>query len=156
MTTKLNLPTHLAEYLIGKFATEGSPVVRLPEESDLYHFIYDLLRKRPENVSQDSGNIEIVLPSPRKSHGKFGKPVETYNYIGVRGERILSKKVAVMMKAEAHDLFDENKHLNGIDYIDSSYYFLGKYNIESISAEALLKDYQRWRAKVRRHRAKKA
>ena len=54
------------------------------------------------------------------------------------------------MRAELHDLFDENKHVYGIDYINSAWYFLRKYCIESLSVEALLKDYQRWRRKMRR------
>ena len=36
------------------------------------------------------------------------------------------------------------------DYINSAWYFLRKYCIESLSVEALLKDYQRWRRKMRR------
>ena len=61
-----------------------------------------------------------------------------------------SRKINTMMRAELHDLFDENKHVYGIDYINSAWYFLRKYCIESLSVEALLKDYQRWRRKMRR------
>ena len=55
-----------------------------------------------------------------------------------------------MMKVEAHEFFDENKHVKGIDYIESAYTFLFKYGIENLTPEALLKDYQRWRAKIGR------
>ncbi len=86
ITTKITIENYLAEYLIGKYGTPDSKVVRLPSDLDLYHF----------------------------------------------------------------DLFDENKHVYGIDYINSAWYFLRKYCIESLSVEALLKDYQRWRRKMRR------
>ena len=63
---------------------------------------------------------------------------------------MLIKAINTMLKAEAHEYFDENKHVKGIDYIESAYAFLLKYGIEHLTPEALLKDYQRWRAKIGR------
>lgn len=150
ITTKITIENYLAEYLIGKYGTPDSKVVRLPSDLDLYHFVYDLLQKRPAGCPVDSGNLELVLPERREAHLPGDKPLATYNYIGERGAKILSRKINTMMRAELHDLFDENKHVYGIDYINSAWYFLRKYCIESLSVEALLKDYQRWRRKMRR------
>lgn len=47
ITTKITIENYLAEYLIGKYGTPDSKVVRLPSDLDLYHFVYDLLQKRP-------------------------------------------------------------------------------------------------------------
>ena len=153
ITTKINIEKYLAEYIIGKYGTADSKAVRLPSDLDLYHFVYDLLQKRPSNCPVDSGNLEIVLPERSGSDVEFRKPTTVYNYIGQRGASILSRKINTMMRAELHDLFDENKHIYGIDYIDSAHYFLQKYCIESLSVDALLKDYQRWRRKMRRKSA---
>jgi len=60
-----------------------------------------------------------------------------------------------MMRAELHDLIDENKHKFGIDLIQSVHYFMKKYCIESITEEALQKDYQRWRDNIRRSSKKR-
>lgn len=152
MTTRISLPAHLAEYLYGKYGNSKDTAIRLPDECDLYHLIYDLLRKRPESAQVDRGNVELYLPSPRESHHLYGKPVETYNYISERGSAIIAKKVNVMMKRDVHDLIDENKHIYGIEYVNSVYFFLSKYGIESITPEALLKDYQRWKQKLRKPR----
>lgn len=149
MTTKINLPTHLSEYLKGKFGTSDN-IIRLPANSSLYHIVYELLQRRPVNHPIDQGNTEIHLPSPRASHLPNGKPVEYFNYISKRDTAVLIKAINTMLKAEAHEYFDENKHVKGIDYIESAYAFLLKYGIEHLTPEALLKDYQRWRAKIGR------
>lgn len=153
ITTKINIEAHLAEYIIGKYGTPEQKAVRLPSDLDLYVVVYDLLQKRPVDCQVDRGNLELVLPERREAHLPGGKPTNIYNYIGERGARIISSKVNTMMRAEIHDLFDENKHVYGIDYINSAYYFLRKYCIESITVDALLKDYQRWRRKLRRKTA---
>lgn len=61
-----------------------------------------------------------------------------------------------MMRAEMHTLLDENKHEYGIDYIESVHYFMRRYGIESISEDALLKDYQRWQQNLKRRSNKRA
>lgn len=45
---------------------------------------------------------------------------------------------------------DENKHLRGIQFKESVFVFMSRYGIESVSEDALLKNYQRWRDKLRR------
>lgn len=60
-----------------------------------------------------------------------------------------------MMRAELHDFIDENKHLFGIDQLQSVHCFMKKYCIDSLSEDALLKDYQRWRDRVRRSSLKR-
>ena len=81
---------------------------------------------------------------------KLGKTPETYNYLGIRSCRIISQKIETSFWAELHDLLDENKHLYGIQYIETVAYFMRKYGIQSISEDALLKNYYRWRDKVRK------
>ena len=132
MTTKINLPTHLSEYLKGKFGTSDN-IIRLPANSSLYHIVYELLQRRPVNHPIDQGNTEIHLPSPRASHLPNGKPVEYFNYISKRDTAVLIKAINTMLKAEAHEYFDENKHVKGIDYIESAYAFLLKYGIEHLT-----------------------
>ena len=102
--------------------------------------------------SRGSGNLELALPETRASHQEGGKPTAIYNYLSQRSAGIIEQKVNVMMRAELHDLMDENKHIYGIDYLNTAYYFLRKYSIEHLSPDALLKDYQRWKAKIRRQR----
>ena len=74
----------------------------------------------------------------------------TFNYLSGRAQKILGDKMRLMMWAELHDLMDENKHINGIQFKESVFMFMRKYAIDSITEDALLKNYQRWRDKQRR------
>jgi len=145
MTTKITVKEHLQEYMIGKFYDSEKIAIRLPDNLDLYHTIYDLLESRPINVVRDCGNLEIFLPERSN-----GKKTNKYNYLGLRSVRIIENKIENMFWAELHDLLDEQKHREGIEYINTVYLFLRKYSITSITDDALLKNYYRWRDTVRK------
>ena len=49
-----------------------------------------------------------------------------------------------------NETLDEAKHLRGIQFVESVYVFMKRYDLQSISEDALLKNYQRWRDKQRR------
>lgn len=150
ITTKIDIKPHLKEYIIGKFNHSADTPVVLPATTDLYHVIFDLTIKRPVNVPVDRGNLVVVLPCR-----EIGKRPEVYNYISDRGCTILERHIESMFWADLHQMLDENKHLEGIEYIHTAYYFLSKYSIESISPDALIKHYYRWREKIRRRKQKR-
>lgn len=145
MTVKTAVEPHVAEYIRGKFFDHEAKAVRFPPALDIYILIYDLLQKRPVACPVDTGNLEFVLPERR-----MGKDPITFNYLSGRAQKILADKMRLMMWAELHDLMDENKHINGIQFKESVFMFMRKYAIESITEDALLKNYQRWRDKQRR------
>ena len=145
MTVRVTVEPHVAEYIKGKFYDPDVDAVRFPPTMDIYILIYDLLQKRPISCPIDTGNLEFVLPDRR-----IGKDPMTYNYLSNRAQKILGDKMRLMMWAELHDLMDENKHINGIQFKESVFIFMRKYSIESITEDALLKNYQRWRDKQRR------
>ncbi len=154
-STKITIKPHLAEYAHGKYAEDLSkPPVRFPDNLDIYHKIHDLTEKRPVNCMKDIGNLEIILPDRRHEIG--GKNPDTYNYLGIRSQALIERKIEIMMFAEIHDLLDENKHVYGIDFIDSVHYFMRKYCIESITEDAFLKNYQRWRDNQKRRSKKRS
>lgn len=145
ITVKIDVEPHVAEYIRGKYFDSVAGAVRFPPQLDLYILIYDLLQKRPETHPVDSGNLEFVLPERRE-----GKDPITYNWLSHRAQKRLANKMRLMMWAELHELMDENKHINGIQFKDSVFEFMCRYSIESITEDALLKNYQRWRDKLRR------
>lgn len=145
MTVKTTADPYVAEYIKGKFYDPEAGAVRFPATLDIYILIYDLLQRRPITCPVDTGNLEFVLPERR-----IGKDPVSYNYLSGRAQKILADKMRLMMWAELHDYMDENKHLNGIQFKESVFMFLRKYSIESITEDALLKNYQRWRDKQRR------
>lgn len=152
ITTKIDIKPHLAEFIRGKYAQiiDNRTVVLFPDKTHIYHFIYDLLEKRPVNASRDIGNVEIALPDRRDGDIAGGKPPERYNYLGARSQKLIGRQIETMMWAELHTLLDENKHRHAIDFIDSVHIFMKKYMIESISEDGLLKNYQRWQYELRR------
>lgn len=145
ITVKLSVEQHVAEYIQGKFYDSEAGAVRFPSTLDIYILIYDLLQKRPVDHPVDTGNLEFALPERRE-----GKDPASYNYLSERAQKILSDKMRLMMWAELHDMMDENKHVNGIQFKESVFLFMCRYSIESVTEDALLKNYQRWRDKLRR------
>ncbi len=145
ITVKITVEQHVAEYIRGKYYDCEAGTVRFPSALDIYILIYDLLTKRPSCCPVDSGNLEFALPERRE-----GKDPAYYNYLSERAQKVLADKLRLMMWAELHDFMDENKHINGIQFKDSVFLFMSKYGIEGITEDALLKNYQRWRDKLRR------
>lgn len=150
ITIKIPVDAYIAEYIRGKYFDEAEGAVHFPQSLDIYVTIYDLLQKRPESSPVDIGNLVLCLPDRRE-----GKNPKVYNYLSAKSAQLLTNKMRLMMWAELHDFMDENKHLRGIQFKESVYVFMCRYGIESITEDALLKNYQRWRDKQRR-RAKRS
>lgn len=156
IATKINIKQHLAEYCYGKFSLCTNNPVSFPDNYDIYHTIHNLMTKRPINCPVDSGNLEIYLPNRRKQDGEsVGKDPLVYNYLGHRAEKIIERKIEVIMFAELHDTLDENKHCFGMDFIETIYEFMTKYQINAITEDALLKNYYRWREVIRRKKIRR-
>lgn len=134
---------HLAEYINFKFFDSEKECVIIPDKLDLYHTIWDLMEKRPDNCFRDEGNVLVGLPDRR-----IGKDPAYYNYLGIRSVEIIQKRIETMLHAEFRAFMDENKQRKGITYKDSSYEFIFKYNILSLSPDAIYKDFYRWRKTV--------
>jgi hypothetical protein len=146
ITAKITIKPHLREYVIGKYSDfDVKKPVRFPEQSDIYVIVWDLLQKRPANVFFDSGNLEIEL-----AKRDVGKNPLYYNYISLKGEKMIERKIETMMWAEFHDYVESESQMKGIPYIESIHSFITKYGITSLSEDAMVKNYYRWRNKVRK------
>lgn len=142
MTTRINVDEYCAEWLRAKYADEDG-VIYLPSDSDLYHLLWDLMARRPADVSPiDSGNIEIFLPCRRE-----GKRPDTFNYIHANSQKIFNTKVKSLISLDLHS-FVEGLCKHGVMLIEAVAQYKLKYQIDSISDEALLKNIQRWRNKL--------
>ena len=74
ITTKIEVPQHLKEYLIGKFCNLQDSPIRFPDKTDIYHFIYDLLTSLRIMVISPSSFLN-VLP------GRILKLTITWEYV---------------------------------------------------------------------------
>lgn len=141
---KINIKPHLAEYMRAKFWDSEIQAVRLPDKDDLYITIYNLTSKRPANAGIDNGNLPIAIP-----HRREGKNPNHWNFLGVRAVAQIESLIEVRFWAELHQYLDEQKHRYNIDYIASIEVFMNRYDIQSISDEALRKNYYRWKRSLR-------
>jgi hypothetical protein len=146
VTTRIQIKPHLKEYISGKYNEFSDRQVTFPDNLDIYHMIFNLTEKRPRGCPLDFGNLEIILPD------RYGaKHPETYNYLGVRSQKIIERKIEVMFWADFREYVDFEHQTRGIPYIEAICTFIRKYGIRSISEDALQKNYYRWRKKVRNH-----
>ncbi len=150
VTTKLNIKQHLAEYCIGKWGSDFKEPVRFPAGIELYVSLYSLTIKRPKNITTEKGNLEVVIPVRREKDEVLGiyKNPNVYNYISERGSRILQRQIEALFWAELHTEINQEHFVKGRYIKDAVYTFMCKYRIKSITEDALLKNYQRWRSKI--------
>ena len=150
VVTKIKIEPYLAEYLIGKYnACDSASPVRFPDSCDLYHLIYDLMSKRPANKPTDEGLLAIALP-----HRDRGKQPDTYNYLSDKARAVFQRRVKISFNADLHAFVDEQHHVHGVPYKEAVLLFLSKHGIDSITDDAVWKNYYRWREKIRRNKKK--
>ena len=134
VTVKISIKKHLEEYMRGKFNDCREGVITLPASCPL-----------------EQGTLEIALPDRR-----CGKDPAYYNYLSERSQRILERRIELMFWAELHEWIDYNKHMYGIQYIESIFSFMRKFDINGISEDALKKNYYRWRDRTRKQKEKRS
>jgi hypothetical protein len=142
ITTRIQVKPHICEYIRGKYAgvDEKSPV-QFPAHSDIYFTIWDFLVTRPAGCGRDCGNLEIVLPA---RHGS--KPPAYYNYLGDRAQKIIGRRLEMMMWAE-YRMHVEAARAQGVQFMTAIEQFMTRYRIRSISEDAFQKNYYRYRLK---------
>lgn len=147
VTTKIQITPYLAEYIRGKYSNCSNDPIQLPSDSDMYHVLWSLMMKRPNNVPlREEGNIEFALPDRR-----VGKDPAYFNYLSPRAAKIIERSVERLFNQELHQVLDDNMADGRVyDSKDVVLQFMYSYGIESISEDALLKNYYRWRDKVRK------
>lgn len=149
MTATISIKPHLAEYMKARYG-QLDGIIRLPDSDDLYHLIWQLMGRTPAGVNpfDRQGNLVMALPDRR-----LGKDPAVFNYLSHRSEEIIEKKIRQLFTLELHQAMDANAH-NGhlLTNQEMVCCFMAQYGIESISEDALLKDYYRWRDLVRRRK----
>lgn len=147
---KIAIDPAVAEYARGRYGANERGVVKFPPSSDLYVMIYDFMERRPINRPLDSGNFAFFLPDRREANRAGGKAPEYFNYISEDAAARIEERLRRLMWADFHDYMDRGKHCHGKQYKDLVWQFMEQYGIQSLTEEALLKNYQRWRYKIGR------
>ena len=142
ISTRITISPYLAEYMIGKFNNFVDEPLKLDPHSDLYCLIWDLMRKRPANASPvDTGNLSFYLPDRR-----VGKSPEVYNYLCPDSVILIEQHIKKLFNLELHQLLlDNHSNFRPIQDIQVIHKFMCTYGIDSISEDALVKNFYRWR-----------
>lgn len=137
---RLQVRPYLAEYCSRKYSWPVSSACKVPPSSELYFLFLDLLSVRPPGAPIDRGNLEFILPNR-----SAGKRPDRFNYLSGRSQERLEQYLYVMFWAEFHRYAEYQIHVRGESLLMSVLLYKSKYCIESLSQEAFIKNYQRWR-----------
>jgi len=143
VTTRIHIKPHLKEYLSGKYQSPDK-YIHFPDRLEIYHTIFNLTEKRPVNCPIDAGNVEIALPYPVSY-----KQPKTYNYLSAQSQKKIEKIIEIMFWSDFRQYIEFGRNKTGSSFSNLVYEFRKKYGINSISEDALIKHYYRWRKKTR-------
>jgi len=154
-TTKIKVKPHLAEYCIGCWGIDFSEPVEFPPFTDLHVLIYDLLQKGKIDCDTDDYNLEIVIPNRKSDSEGFRKCLEYYKFLSAKSCRAIEKRIEKIFWKDLHDelLYWKEDHSQNYDITVN--YFICKYKIESITEDALLKNFYRWRINKQKREKRK-
>lgn len=150
---------YLAEYISNKYAKDNiTGGVKIPPTSDLYFCVWENMSKPRSNSIHQEGNLKIHLPF-RRGGSELGLPWKDpayFNYLSKSAVREIEAHVRRVFNFELHRVLLENEEhgrpkLN-IEVIND---FISSYELKSISTDALLKNFYRYRNKVRHKKARK-
>lgn len=149
MTTKIIVPEFIRRWVLSTYKIEGEGAAVFSEKDDIYHIVSDVLTRRgPGDPMTDTGNLEIKVPKPR-----YGKDPRYFNYISPKGTRIIVRKLRALFYISAHEFIYGKEKTGAYTIKESAYLFMVQYDLDgTITEDALIKDYQRWRKKFSRHK----
>lgn len=149
-TVKLTLKPYLAEYLQKKYPAAESGLVKIPPASELYDLLLSSMRCDQKEPADD-WNVEIILPNPSPSSG-CRRSRRHYGLSSAARSRI-ARAVYVMYWSDCHRYIERRIHVYGDLIIDAASQFVNEYGLMRSNEDAILKNYQRWRARrlARRH-----
>lgn len=149
-TITIDLKPHLSEYIRMKYSwPHRAEVVLVPWRSELYQLMVDRVAKspRPKAAYVNTGNTTFRLPNQ-----PYGKQSKTYDWMSQESVKIIERWIEVMMWSEFHQFVENRIHIHHYPLNRSVYFFISMYGITSLSEDAFIKNYQRWRNRNVAHR----
>lgn len=148
----IRIEPYLAEYIAEKYeidtATGG---LRIPCSSDLYFCVWEQMsRQRSNQPDLTDGNLRIHLPFRKAIQGAPYKNPAYYNYLSAAATKEIEGQIRRMFNFELHRVLLENEEFGRQrKNLDVIYDFIQTYRLKSISADALLKNFYRFRNRLR-------
>lgn len=148
----IRIEPYLAEYVIGKYGMEQkNGAVNIPYNTDLYHCIWENMSRQRTNQSvPEDGNLRIQLPCRKPGDGVAWKDPAYYNHLSLIASKAIEYQIRRMFNFELHRILLENEEFGRQRRnLDVIYDFIHTYQLKSISSDALLKNYYRFRNRLR-------
>lgn len=149
---RIRIEPYLAEYARNVFSTgRQDGAVRIPDTSDLYHLVYELMDKpRADHKDPVDANLAIVLPKRRVVVDGPVKSPDYYNALSGNSAKLIEVYLRRRFNYEFHELMIENEERGRPQrQIDVVCWFMKSRGIRSISEDALLQNFKRFRARIR-------
>lgn len=149
----IKIEPYLAEYISAKYDKDPiSGGVKIPASTDLYFCIWENMSKcRSNQPNAPEGNLRIFLPFRRS--GTAGVPWKDpayYNHLSPAAVKEVESQIRRMFNFELHRVLLENEEFGrSRRNLDVIYEFIREYRLKSISSDALLKNYYRFRNRLR-------
>lgn len=149
----IQIEQYLAEYICAKYrkdATTGG--VKIPNTTDLYFCVWENMSKQRSNQPDiTDGNLRIHLRfSQSWRHIQSLKDPAYYNYLSPAAAKEIEAQIRRMFNFELHRVLLENEEFGRQRRnLDVIYEFIRSYQLKSISSDALLKNYYRFRNRLR-------
>ena len=154
----IRIEPYLAEYISAKYeidtATGG---IRIPYSSDLYFCVWEeMSRRRVNQPDVADGNLHIHLPFRKAGAWSPWKDPVYYNYLSAAAAKAIEGQIRRMFNFELHRVLMENEEFGRQrKNLDVIYDFIRTYRLKSISSDALLKNYYRFRNRLRPKKIRK-
>lgn len=157
--TTIRIEPYLAEYINTKYGTDSkNGAVKIPYTTDLYYCIWEQMAKpRTNQLPTKDGNLRIHLPFRKAGvNGVPWKDPAYFNHLSPASVREIEGQIRRMFNFELHRVLLENEEFGRKKRnLDVIYEFMHTYGLESISSDALLKNFYRFRNRLRPKKARK-
>lgn len=154
-TTSVYIKPYLAEYCIAKYGTHYTGTVDFPAYHKLNWIVYNLTANRPVTKNTNTRtNIQIVLHQKKRQIDGIFKNINYYNHIPAKNHIIIQRHIQNEFWTEAYEYLVLNKR-KGIYIKESAELFLHKYNIKSLTSEAITKHYTRYKNRITKNNQEK-
>lgn len=162
-TVGIHIEPYLAEYVSKKFKIDPKTGgVKIPYTTDLYFVVWNLMAKpKPDSmakpIEEETINLRIHLPNRRHGADELpGKNPAYFNYLSRTSAKKIEDAIRLMFNFEFHRTMMENEEFGrprkAQEVVDD---FIHVYSLESISRDALLKNFYRYRNRIYPKKARK-
>lgn len=159
----IHIEPYLAEYISKKYKIDQKTgVVKIPYTTDLYYVVWNLMakpRQEPVSLGSDVEAVNLRIHLPNRRHGADelpGKNPAYFNYLSPASAKKIEMEVRLMFNFELHRLLMENEEFGRPrKNFDVVYDFIQTYQLKSITTDALLKNFYRYRNRLCPKKARK-